>query len=143
MSSGNKVLSRGENPLGMFVKDNVLRTHQPVNPQGCRRRMRTKQQGLQANGVAMSEANSLVGSLSVPAGKCQTTTIIHRTARWPYYGTSGKWKSPLVTCLFRTIEKIHFTLTKNLVVITSARMVLIGRDLCKTLSSNDLSPASR
>ena len=60
MNSGNKVLYPGENPLGMSVKDNVLRTHQRLNPQRRRRRMRTKQQGLPANGVAMSEANSLV-----------------------------------------------------------------------------------
>jgi hypothetical protein len=60
MNSGNKVLYPGENPLGMSVKDNVLRTHQRLNPQRRRRRMQTKQQGLPANGVAMSEANSLV-----------------------------------------------------------------------------------
>jgi hypothetical protein len=94
MSSGNKVLSRGENPLGMFVKDNVLRTHQPLNPQRCRRRMRTEQQGLPANGVAMSEPNSLLRPLTVPTKKCQTTTIIHRRVKRPYYGTIWKWKSP-------------------------------------------------
>jgi hypothetical protein len=59
MSSANKVLSRGENPLGMFVKDNVLRTHQRLNPQRCRRRMRIEQQDLPENGPVISEATSL------------------------------------------------------------------------------------
>jgi hypothetical protein len=60
MSNGNKVFSRGENPPGMFVQHNVRIAHQRLNPQRCRRRMQTEQQGLPANGVAMSEANSLV-----------------------------------------------------------------------------------
>src|SRR6266481_3257876 len=78
MSSGNKVFSRGENPLGMFLRHNVPRANQQSNPQRCRRRMRTEQQGLPANGVAISEANSLLRPLTVPTKKCQTTTIIHR-----------------------------------------------------------------
>jgi hypothetical protein len=54
------VFSRGQNPSGMFVQHNVRIAHQRLNPQRCRRRMQTEQQGLPANGVAMSEANSLV-----------------------------------------------------------------------------------
>ena len=64
MSSVNKVFSRGENPMGMFVQHNVPRANQRSNPQRCRRRMRTEQQGLPANGVAISEANSLVRLLT-------------------------------------------------------------------------------
>src|SRR3954471_1513838 len=78
MSSGNKVLSRGENPLGMFVKDNVLRTHQRLNPQRCRRRTQTEQQDLPANEVAIFRANSLVRPLTVLTEKSQTTAIIQR-----------------------------------------------------------------
>src|SRR4029077_20541928 len=78
MSNGNNMFSRGENPLGMFVQHNVLRTDQRLNPQRCRRRMRTEQQGLPTNGVAISGANSLLRPLTVPTKKCQTTTIIHR-----------------------------------------------------------------
>ena len=78
MSSGNKVFSRGQNLMGMFVQHNVPRANQRSNPQRCRRRMRTEQRGLPANGVAISGANSLLRPLTVPSRECQTTTIIGR-----------------------------------------------------------------
>src|SRR6188472_1651974 len=74
MSSGNKVFCRGENPMGMFVPHNVPRANRQSNPQQCRRRMRTEQQGLSADGVAIFRANSLVRPLTVLTRKCQTTT---------------------------------------------------------------------
>jgi hypothetical protein len=59
MSNANKVFSRGENLMGMFVQHNVPRAHQRLNPQRCRRQMRTEQKAPQVGEVAMSEANSL------------------------------------------------------------------------------------
>src|SRR6188472_3637514 len=80
MSSGNKVFCRGENPMGMFVPHNVPRANRQSNPQQCRRRMRTKQQGLSADGVAIFRANSLVRPLTVLSRKCQTTALFRE--RW-------------------------------------------------------------
>src|SRR5262245_59076201 len=105
MSNGNRVFSRGENPMGMFAQHNVHRANQRSNPQRCRRRMRTPQERPLANGVAMSEADSLVGSLSVPTEKCQTTTMIYRRVKRLDYRTIWKWKSPSVTCLSMDVTR--------------------------------------
>jgi len=60
MNNANKVFSRGENLMGMFVQHNAPRGHQRLNPQQCRRRMQTEQKASPAGRIAMSEANSLV-----------------------------------------------------------------------------------
>lgn len=72
MSNGNTAFSRAENLMGMFVQHNGLRAHQRLHLQRCRRQMRIEPEARPAGVVAMYQANSSAGSLSVPGGKCQT-----------------------------------------------------------------------
>jgi hypothetical protein len=94
MSSGNKVFSRGENPMDTFVRHNVPRANRQSNLRQCRRRMQTEQQSLPANEVALFRANSLVRPLTVLTRKCQTTAIVQRTVERLHHRLTSKWYSP-------------------------------------------------